>query len=127
MTTPCLVRRAFILHIDLDPISGAFHTPRSAYENIQAMLDDGVGAYTPIAIFGVAHPGEHAQDCDRKRVCFVIFVDLDPVPGSMHTQESAHNILRFIFQNRIPHYHPIVSLAPDRIQPDRILECRGVV
>lgn len=116
MSSACLFRRAFILHVDLDPVPGTFHTPLSAYENIQGMLNDAISAYEPVAIFALAHPQEHS-DGSRKRICFVIYVDLDPVPGSFHSQESAQNFIGFLFRHRIPHYNPTISLAPASIQP----------
>lgn len=119
--TPCRIRKAFILHVDLDPIRGTFHTPLSAYENIQELLNYAVSAYEPVTIFALAHPNERG-DGGRKRICFVIYVDLDPIPGSFHSQESAQNILGFLFRHYIPHYNPTLSLAPDSIQPINIAE-----
>lgn len=112
-------RRAFILHVDLDPVPGTFHTPLSAYENIQEILNFHLPSYTPVAIFAVA---SERGDGGRKRICFVIYVDLDSVPGAFHTQESAQNIIRNLFCESIPHYNPIISLAPASIQPKNIVE-----
>ena len=53
-----------------------------------------------------------------KRAAFVVYVDLDSIPGTMHTKESAQNVVRGILMDRIPHYHPIVSLAPEELQPE---------
>lgn len=114
--TSCRTRKAFILHVDLDPVPGTFHTPLSAYENIQAMLDFRISSFTPVAIFGVAHPDEEASN-GYKRVCFIINVDLDPIPGVFHTQESAQDLLQWIFTENISHYSPIISMAPASIQP----------
>ena len=55
---------------------------------------------------------------ERKRVAFVVYVDLDPVPGQMHSTESAQNIIRHILQDRLRPYNPIVSLAPEAAQPE---------
>lgn len=52
------------------------------------------------------------------RKAFLVYVDLDPVPGEMHTQESAQNVLRSILNHMIPAYNPIVSLAPREYQPE---------
>lgn len=116
MITHDRTRKAFILHVDLDPVGGVFHTPRSAYEIVQSLLDRYIPHYAPVAIFAMTHPAERQKN-DRKRVCFVINVDLDPVPGAFHTQESAQNILRNVFVINFSHYNPIVSLAPANIQP----------
>jgi hypothetical protein len=48
----------------------------------------------------------------KHRVAFLVFVDLDPIPGEFHTKESAQNSLRNILHDRIPQYNPLVSLAP---------------
>lgn len=53
------------------------------------------------------------------RKAFVVYVDLDDIPGVMHTQESAQNALNGILQRTIPHYNPVVSLAPAELQPDK--------
>ncbi len=50
------------------------------------------------------------------RKAFVVYVDLDPVPGVFHTQESAQNALTHILRESIPHYNPMVSLAPLHMQ-----------
>lgn len=53
----------------------------------------------------------------KTRRAFVVYVDLDPVPGTFHSQESAQNSIRGILLRAIPHYNPMVSLAPDHMQP----------
>lgn len=52
------------------------------------------------------------------RKAFIVYVDLDPNPGTMHSQESAQNVIRNVLYQRMPHYNPTVSLAPADIQPD---------
>lgn len=52
------------------------------------------------------------------RKAFIVYVDLDPVPGTFHSQESAQNVIRGILNDRISHYNPMVSLAPTDLQPD---------
>lgn len=53
----------------------------------------------------------------RKRKAFLVYVDLDEMPGAMHSKESAQNAIRGILYDRIPHYNPTVSLAPASLQP----------
>lgn len=48
---------------------------------------------------------------DRKRVALIVHVDLDPVPGTMHTHESAQEVVKNLLINSIPHYWPEVHLA----------------
>lgn len=47
-----------------------------------------------------------------------MYVDLDPVPGVMHSQESAQHVIANLLVERIPHYKPTVSLAPVDLQPE---------
>lgn len=49
----------------------------------------------------------------KKRVSFVVDVDLDPVPGTMHTPESAQAVIRNVLYQRMSHYNPVVSLASE--------------
>lgn len=46
---------------------------------------------------------------DRHRITLTIQVDLDPVPGTMHTRASAEQIIQGILNNTIPHYNPTVE------------------
>lgn len=52
-----------------------------------------------------------------KRVALLVYVDLDPVPGPFHTEDSALNNLRGILEDQINHYNPVVAFAPDPYQP----------
>jgi hypothetical protein len=49
----------------------------------------------------------------RQRVKLEVEVDLDPVPGTFHTEESAREQIHYILLSSIPHYHPRV-LIDDR-------------
>jgi hypothetical protein len=44
----------------------------------------------------------------QKRVMLTVKVSLDPVPGVMHTQESACDYVQSILENQMPHYNPTV-------------------
>lgn len=52
-----------------------------------------------------------------ERAAFVVYVDLDRVPGTMHSKDSARKVIGGILMNHIPHYHPMVSVAPAELQP----------
>lgn len=54
----------------------------------------------------------------RVRKAFMVYVDLDPIPGMMHTKESAQSIIRTILYDRLGHYNPVISLAPNNLQPE---------
>jgi hypothetical protein len=113
--TPHRTRRAFILHIDLDPVPGTFNTPRSANETVQAWLDRFLSDYTPVVIFGVTHPAEK-QVNGRKRVCFVINIDLYHDLTRISDENEMLNVLRSIISS-FSHYNPKIEVAPDNIQP----------
>lgn len=117
----CTRRKAFLAYVDLDPTPGTFHTPFSAWECIQAILKEALAAYHPTAILVTEHPHINENN-GRQRVCFMILVDLDPLPGSFHTQESAQNWVGLTLRRAIPHYNPIVSLAPASVQPYTLVE-----
>lgn len=50
---------------------------------------------------------------NRKRARMTVIVDLDPVPGTFHTVESAEEQVRRILREAINHYHPIVEDAEE--------------
>lgn len=45
---------------------------------------------------------------ERTRVKLAVYVDLDPVPGTMHTAESAEQVIGGMLNRSIPHYNPSV-------------------
>lgn len=53
-----------------------------------------------------------------KRIAFVVYVNIDPMPGVFHTDQSALDSLDDILKNAIPHYSPSVAHAPDSMQPE---------
>lgn len=44
----------------------------------------------------------------QRRISLQILVNLDPVPGTFHTSESARNQVQKILTEAIPWYKPIV-------------------
>jgi hypothetical protein len=48
---------------------------------------------------------------------YIVTVDLDEMVGEFHTEKSARIVLERILTDRISHYNPVVSLAPDSLQP----------
>jgi hypothetical protein len=42
----------------------------------------------------------------------IIAVDLDDIPGDMHTAESARKIVQSSLENVMPHYNPKVHAIP---------------
>lgn len=48
---------------------------------------------------------------DGWRMSFLVFIDLDTAPGTMHTEESAREVLVNILDNAIPHYNPKVFVT----------------
>lgn len=51
-----------------------------------------------------------------EQISVEVIVDLDPVPGAFHTEESAQKAIQAILLDRIPHYHPIV-MPPIKTSP----------
>jgi hypothetical protein len=45
----------------------------------------------------------------RTRIKLEVYVDLDPVPGTFHSKESARNVIDNMLKHSIPHYNPMVS------------------
>ena len=46
---------------------------------------------------------------DREVAHLEISIELDPVPGAMHTPESVEFIIQEILTNLMGHYHPQVT------------------
>lgn len=49
----------------------------------------------------------------RKRIKLEVYIDLDPVPGTFHSKESARNQVAAILNEAIPHYLPMVSTTSE--------------
>lgn len=43
-----------------------------------------------------------------KRIELFISIDLDRIPGAMHTEESAREVVQQVLQDRLGHYRPVV-------------------
>jgi hypothetical protein len=43
------------------------------------------------------------------RIKLEVYVDLDPIPGTFHSKESARNVVARILKQQIGHYNPMVS------------------
>lgn len=44
------------------------------------------------------------------KIDLLVQVDLDPIPGAFHDEESARECLEAILRQRIPHYNPMVMI-----------------
>lgn len=44
----------------------------------------------------------------RKRILIEVAIDLDPVPGAFHTEESARQVVEALLLQLLPHYKPEV-------------------
>jgi hypothetical protein len=50
-----------------------------------------------------------------RRIALTVYVNLDPVPGTFHTEESARETVQRILDQTVPSYFPGVSLySPSR-------------
>lgn len=54
---------------------------------------------------------------NRRRVALVVYVDLDPIPTTFNTSESAVENVQEILEWSIGHYKPQVLMAPPHMQP----------
>lgn len=54
----------------------------------------------------------------RNRAAFLIFIDLDPRPGSMHSPESAHRWIQQAMNNTLGAYEPDVYRLPENLRID---------
>lgn len=51
-----------------------------------------------------------------RRAAYLVYIDLDPKPGMMHSQESVQNVIRNVLFQSIGCQKPTVSLAPRDLQ-----------
>lgn len=52
---------------------------------------------------------------ERTRIKLALYVDLDPVPGAMHTAENAASVIQNMLDTSIGHYNPAVMLVSDNM------------
>ncbi len=55
----------------------------------------------------------------RTRIKLAVYVDLDPMPGTFHSAESAQNAVRGLLLHSIEHYDPMVSIESYDTASDR--------
>lgn len=58
----------------------------------------------------------HSSESDGDRTALIVYVNLDQMPGTFHSKESARNVISAILNERLGHYNPMVSIAPADIQ-----------
>lgn len=114
-------RVAYIVYVNLDLTPGVFHTADSALIVLREILTTRIGQYTPMVYLGQYTPAvgqantSHLETTDNRKA-FLLYVDLDDLPGAMHSKESAQHTISRVLRDRIGHYMPLVSLAPDSFQ-----------
>lgn len=84
-------RTALLVYVDLDPVPGAFHTERSARDNVAGILDNQIGHYNPIV--------SYASDSDQP-------------PNRPKPINDSQEILRPTDENPTPNL-PIAGSAPE--------------
>lgn len=47
----------------------------------------------------------------RTRICLMVEIDLDPVPGTFHTPASAREQVERVLNATVSHYHPTVDIT----------------
>jgi len=54
---------------------------------------------------------------ERTRSKFAVYIDLDPVPGTMHTAESAAAVIQNVLNTAVGHYNPHVQIvSPEMVK-----------
>jgi hypothetical protein len=110
-------RRAFLVYVDLDPLPGIMHTQESAQNHINNVLHEFFRPYKPMASlapFTVQLPDSVEA---RVRRAYVVYLDLDPVPGVMHVEDNAAFMLARVLQSTLTTYEPTVHIAAEELQP----------
>jgi len=59
---------------------------------------------------------------NRDRIMLSVWIDLDPMPGTFHSAESARHVVNGLLKHSLPHYSPIVGICSyGRKQPAAFL------
>lgn len=107
-----------IVLVNLDPCGGIMHTVAGTRDVIQETLTSRMGHYAPrVSILPSSHPSNLSGNY---RKAFVVHIDLDPVPGDMHTEISAQACVKYVLSSRVQAYRPSVYEAPANLQPDYV-------
>lgn len=54
---------------------------------------------------------------ERTRIKLAVYIDLDPVPGTMHTAENAQSVIQNMLNTGLGHYNPAVGLvSPEMVK-----------
>lgn len=54
---------------------------------------------------------------ERTRIKLAVYIDLDPVPGAMHTAENAASVIQSMLNTAVGHYNPAVQLvSPEMVK-----------
>lgn len=110
-------RKAFLVYVDLDPRPGIMHSQESAQNQLNRVLGEYFNAYKPMVSLA-PHEAQLPYSVEaRPRKGYVVYLDLDPVPGVMHVVENAAFMLERVLQSIFTTYDPTVSHAPEELQP----------
>lgn len=52
---------------------------------------------------------------ERTRIKLAVYIDLDPVPGTMHTAENARGVIQNMLNAGVGHYNPHVQIVSDNM------------
>lgn len=110
-------RVAFITYIDMRILGAGINDSflfRSAAQYLTQMLTARMRHYMPV----VCRAPRQFQSNESGKGAFIVYVDLDPVPGEMYSKESAQNMLRNVILQGVPQFAPLISLAPSEFQPE---------
>lgn len=104
-------RVALVVYIN--PPAGPRPADEVGLELVRNVLGDHLTPYNLV----VAHAPESVPRPEPRRKAYIVYVDLDERSEMMRTRRLAHNVVRAIVRDRIPHFNPVVSYALAPLQP----------
>jgi hypothetical protein len=110
-------RKAFLVYVDLDPMPGLMHTTENAKAHLRDVFAEFFRPYKPNVMDAPMMAQLPQSVEDRTRKAFVVYLDLDPVPGVMHVEDNARFMAERVLTSILTTYNPKVHHAPDELQP----------
>lgn len=110
-------RKAFMVYLDLDPLPGLMHTPEEALRHLSEILQNFFRPYKPMVTLAPMKAQLPPSVEARTRKAYVVYLDMDPVPGVMHVPDNARFMLQRVLNVALSSYAPEIYHAPEEFQP----------
>jgi hypothetical protein len=110
-------RKAFLVYVDLDPMPGIMHSQESAQNHLNRLIGEYFRPYKPMVSLAPMEAQLPQSIEARTRRAFLVYLDLDPVPGVMHVEENALFMLNRVLESTLTTYDPSAHIAADELQP----------